>query len=123
MNDPPGFLAFAAFGEQALAVVAFLQRMQAHRGTEVGQHPGRYAAQERNAPQAAEFFGFWGMSSKLAAVVGILGLGMLQGLFGLHVSILFCLLLFVLAVLACLPLNQARGRSTAEQWEAQEGGA
>jgi UMF1 family MFS transporter len=71
--------------------------------------------------KAAEFFGFWGMSSKMAAVVGILGLGVLQGLFGLHLSILFCLLLFVLAVLACLPLNQARGRQTAEDWEAHEG--
>jgi UMF1 family MFS transporter len=70
--------------------------------------------------KAAEFFGFWGMSSKLAAVVGILGLGLLQSLFGLHVSILFCLLLFVLAVLACLPLDQARGRRTAEDWEAAE---
>jgi len=73
--------------------------------------------------KAAEFFGFWGMSSKLAAVFGILGLGLLQGIFGLHLSILFCLLLFVLAVLACLPLNQARGRRAAEDWEAQEGGA
>jgi MFS transporter, UMF1 family len=77
------------------------------------------------APQskAAEFFGFWGMSSKLAAVLGILGLGLLQGLIGLHASILFCRLLFALAVLACLPLNQSRGRRAAEEWEAQEGGA
>jgi UMF1 family MFS transporter len=66
--------------------------------------------------KAAEFFGFWGMSSKLAAVFGILGLGLLQRSIGLHASILFCLLLFVLAVVACLPLNQARGQQAAEAW-------
>ncbi len=70
--------------------------------------------------KAAEFFGFWGVAAKLAAVTGILGLGVLQGLVGLHASILFCLLLFGLAVLACLPLNQARGRRAAEEWEAHE---
>jgi MFS transporter, UMF1 family len=70
--------------------------------------------------KAAEFFGFWGMSSKLAAVFGILGLGVLQGLVGLHLSILFCLLLFGMAVLACLPLDQARGRRKADAWEAAE---
>jgi MFS transporter, UMF1 family len=44
--------------------------------------------------KAAEFFGFWGLSSKLAAVFGILGLGVLQTIFGLHRSILFCVALF-----------------------------
>ena len=71
--------------------------------------------------KAAEFFGFWGMSAKLAAVFGILGLGLLQQLVGLHMSILFCLLLFVLAVIACLPLDQARGQRAAEAWQARRG--
>jgi MFS transporter, UMF1 family len=73
--------------------------------------------------KAAEFFGFWGTASKLAAVFGILGLGLLQAVFGLHTAILFCIALFALAVLSCAPLNQARGRRAAEDWEARNGGA
>jgi MFS transporter, UMF1 family len=72
--------------------------------------------------KAAEFFGFWGTASKLAAVVGILGLGLLQAAVGLHAAILFCIALFFLAVLACLPLNQPRGRLAAEDWERRNGG-
>ncbi len=71
--------------------------------------------------KAAEFFGFWGTSSKLAAVFGILGLGLLQTVVGLQASILFCIVLFALAVATCLPLSQARGRRAAEVWDAREG--
>jgi MFS transporter, UMF1 family len=71
--------------------------------------------------KAAEFFGFWGTASKLAAVFGILGLGLLQTVFGLHASILFCIALFALAVLSCAPLNQARGRQAAELWDSRKG--
>ncbi len=71
--------------------------------------------------KAAEFFGFWGTSSKLAAVFGILGLGLLQAVVGLQASILFCIVLFALAVATCLPLSQARGRRVAEEWDAREG--
>ncbi len=67
--------------------------------------------------KAAEFFGFWGMAAKLAAVFGILGLGLLQSLVGLHASILFCILLFAVAIVVCLPLDQQRGRRAAEHWE------
>jgi MFS transporter, UMF1 family len=70
--------------------------------------------------KAAEFFGLWGLSSKLAAVFGILGLGLLQTLVGLQVAILFCAGLFALAVVACLPLDPHRGREAAEAWELYE---
>jgi MFS transporter, UMF1 family len=73
--------------------------------------------------KAAEFFGFWGTASKLAAVFGILGLGLLQAVFGLHTAILFCIALFALAVLSCAPLDQARGRRAAEDWEERNGSA
>jgi MFS transporter, UMF1 family len=69
--------------------------------------------------KAAEFFGFWGTSAKLAAVFGILGLGLLQAVVGLHLSILFCILLFAMAVVTSLPLSQARGRRAAEDWDAR----
>lgn len=65
--------------------------------------------------KAAEFFGFWGMSAKLAAVFGILGLGLLQTQFGLQRSILFCILLFAAAAVTCVFVDQARGRAVAEK--------
>ncbi|MCG5513478.1 MFS transporter [Ectothiorhodospira shaposhnikovii] len=71
--------------------------------------------------RAAEFFGFWGLSGKLAAIVGLLGLGFLQVLFGLHLSILFCALLFGLALLAALRLDETRGRRVAEARESRRG--
>lgn len=66
--------------------------------------------------KAAEFFGFWGTASKLAAVFGILGLGLLQALFGLATAIVFCLVLFAVAIVCVLPLNEQRGAEVADQW-------
>lgn len=67
--------------------------------------------------KAAEFFGFWGTVSKLAAVVGILGLGVLQSLMGLAHAIVFCLVLFVLAMVTVLPVQEQRGREVADAWK------
>lgn len=70
--------------------------------------------------KAAEFFGFWGTASKLAAIVGILGLGLIQWALGLADAILFCLALFVLAMVTVLPVNEGRGREVAENWREAE---
>ncbi|MCH8537622.1 MAG: MFS transporter [Alkalimonas sp.] len=67
--------------------------------------------------KSAEFFGFWGMATKLAAVFGMVGLGLMQWAFGLADAILFCLLLFVLAIVAVLPVQEARGSEVAELWQ------
>lgn len=67
--------------------------------------------------KAAEFFGFWSMSAKLAAVFGILGLGVVQWGLGLADAILFCLVLFVLAIVTVLPVNEKRGEAAAEAWQ------
>ena len=66
--------------------------------------------------KAAEFFGFWGMAAKLAAIFGILGLGLIQAALGLADAILFCLALFVVAIIVALPMNEDRGRRAAEAW-------
>ena len=66
--------------------------------------------------KAAEFFGFWGTASKLAAVFGILGLGLLQAWLGLATAIVFCLLLFAVAMLTVLPVNEQRGTEVADRW-------
>ncbi|WP_246131763.1 MFS transporter [Pistricoccus aurantiacus] len=70
--------------------------------------------------KAAEFFGFWGLANKLAGVIGIVGLGLLQAVVGLKASILLCAALFILAILICLSVNQARGQRAAEAWERRE---
>ncbi|MEE2023722.1 MFS transporter [Alkalimonas mucilaginosa] len=70
--------------------------------------------------KAAEFFGFWSMTTKLAAVFGMVGLGLMQWAFGLADAIIFCLFLFVLAIVAVLPLNESRGTAVAEAWQDSE---
>lgn len=66
--------------------------------------------------KAAEFFGFWGMSSKLAAVVGLLVLGLLQAWFGLANAMVLCLLWFALAFWTALRVDALRGQHHAERW-------
>jgi MFS transporter, UMF1 family len=68
------------------------------------------------AGRFAEFYGFWGLASKLAAVFGILGLGLLQTVLGLHASILFCAFLFLAAIATAALVDQQRGRRTAETY-------
>ncbi|MFW5693315.1 MAG: MFS transporter [Thermoguttaceae bacterium] len=68
--------------------------------------------------KAAEFFGFWGLSSKLAAITGLLGIGLLQAWVGLHTAILLCMLLFAVALLAGFPINELRGRAAASRQKA-----
>src|SRR5690606_15774270 len=67
--------------------------------------------------KSAEFFGFWGQANKVAGVVGIIGLGMLQSLVGLQSSVLLCAAFFIIAILICLKVNQARGQGAAREWE------
>ena len=66
--------------------------------------------------KAAEFFGFWGTAAKLAAVFGILGLGLLQALFGLATAIVFCLFLFGAAIVVALFVDTERGEAAADHW-------
>jgi MFS transporter, UMF1 family len=64
--------------------------------------------------RAAEFFGFWGLSLKLAGVVGLLSIGLLQAVFGLQVAVLVCVLLFAVALVFSRGVDEARGRLKAE---------
>jgi len=67
--------------------------------------------------KSAEFFGFWGLSNKLAGVFGIIGLGLLQAEFGLQRSVLFCAALFLVAIVVSLFVNQKRGEASADNFE------
>lgn len=63
--------------------------------------------------KAAEMFGIWGMVSKLAAVFGMLGLGIIQLIFGLADAIVFCILLFGAALVATMAVDTQRGEEVA----------
>lgn len=52
------------------------------------------------AAEAGRWFGFWGMASRAAAIFGLVGVGLLQLWLGLANAILFCLVLFILGLLA-----------------------
>ncbi|MEX1063643.1 MAG: MFS transporter [Balneolaceae bacterium] len=67
--------------------------------------------------KAAEFFGFWGLFNKMAGVFGIMGLGLLQVQYGLHRSVLFCAVLFFVAIIICILVNQPRGEKAAELYD------
>jgi UMF1 family MFS transporter len=74
------------------------------------------------AGKSAEFFGMWGTAAKLAAVFGMLGLGLLQTFFGLADAILFCLVLFAASMWVVSSVDETRGRAAADQWcEPNEG--
>jgi len=65
--------------------------------------------------RAAEFFGFWGQSMKLAGVTGLLAIGVLQAMLGLHTAVLFCIALFAIALVISRRVDEERGREAAEQ--------
>jgi MFS transporter, UMF1 family len=63
--------------------------------------------------RAGEFFGFWGLSLKLAGVAGLLSIGLLQIWLGLQQAVLFCALLFAAALVISYRFDEARGRRVA----------
>ena len=60
--------------------------------------------------RAAEFYGFWGLSTKLAGAFGLVGVGLLQAAVGLQAAILLCGALFAVAFVVGLAVDEARGR-------------
>lgn len=70
--------------------------------------------------KSAEFFGFWGLSNKIAGVFGIIGLGLLQTQFGLQKSVLFCAVLFLLAIIVSLFVNEKKGIAAADNFNENE---
>ncbi|MCK5770144.1 MFS transporter [Algiphilus sp.] len=66
--------------------------------------------------KAAEMFGIWGMVAKLAAVFGMVGLGIIQAVFGLADAIVFCVLLFAAALVVTARVDTDRGEAVATRW-------
>lgn len=70
---------------------------------------GMFAPPQR----AAELFGFWGLFSKLAAIFGIFGVGLLQLALGLQGAVLFCTALFAAALIPLAMIDEKRGMAAA----------
>lgn len=68
------------------------------------------------AQKAGEFYGFWGMVSKAAAMLGLIGLGVLQSLLGLANAIVFCLILMAVALVLGHGVDLERGQRQAARW-------
>ena len=66
--------------------------------------------------KGAEFFGFWGMTIKLAAIFGILGLGILQSFVGLQAAVLLCLVFFSLSLVINTYVSEKRGLAVARKY-------
>lgn len=71
--------------------------------------------------KAAEFFGFWGFSTRLASVFGIFALGILQLLVGLQTSILICSIFFLISLLGSYWVNESRGFKAAAEYRESNG--
>ncbi len=65
------------------------------------------------ADKVGEFFGLWGLVGKVAAIIGLMSLGVLQTALGLQTAILVCGGFFGVAFAVTLFVNETRGRSVA----------
>ncbi len=65
--------------------------------------------------KAGEFFGLWSFSNRLAAIMGLMGLGLLQNLLGLQRAILVCSAFFLMAVIIAFFVDEERGKKAARQ--------
>jgi MFS transporter, UMF1 family len=63
--------------------------------------------------KSGEFFGLWNLTGKLAAIFGLMGLGVLQNSFGMKNAILICSLFFFIAIIILIFVNEERGKASA----------
>lgn len=105
-------LGLSLHAEQVFLFAGLLSGLSLGSSQSVGRALVGVFAPER---RAAELFGFWGLFSKLAAIFGIFGVGLLQWLLGLQGAVLFCILLFILALLPLARIDEARGVRAAQR--------
>lgn len=67
--------------------------------------------------KSGEFFGLWEMAAKIAAIMGLLGLGWLQIVFGLRKSIMLCSMFFIIALIIAFFIQEERGKKNARTHE------
>jgi MFS transporter, UMF1 family len=65
--------------------------------------------------KAGEFFGLWSFTGRLSAIVGLMGLGLLQTFFGLQKAIFVCSVFFFISLVIALFVNEERGKMVARE--------
>ena len=63
--------------------------------------------------KSGEFFGLWNLTGKLAAIFGLMGLGILQSGFGMKNAILICSVFFFIAIIILFFVDEERGKASA----------
>jgi UMF1 family MFS transporter len=72
--------------------------------------------------KSAEFFGFWGFSGKLSAILGILTFGALSYRFASNrLAILSTIIFFFLGIAFLLLVDEERGRRAAVEYTDERG--
>jgi UMF1 family MFS transporter len=71
------------------------------------------------ATKAGEFFGLWSLSGRLSSIVGLMGLGLLQTVFGLRSAVLVCSAFFLVAILIIVFVDEKRGIAVAARHEGE----
>jgi UMF1 family MFS transporter len=69
--------------------------------------------------KAGEFFGLWSLTGKLSSIIGLMGIGLLQTLFGLHRAILICSLFFLISIVIVFFVDEKRGIASAARHEGE----
>lgn len=69
--------------------------------------------------KAAEFFGFWGLTGKIAAIIGLFSFGWLQLWLGLKGAILICAVFNLLGIVVALFGDEKRGKEMARRHEGE----
>ncbi len=65
--------------------------------------------------KAGEFFGLWSFAGRLSSILGLMGLGFLQMIFGLQNAVLVCSVFFFTAVIILLFVDEERGKTAARE--------
>ncbi len=65
--------------------------------------------------KAGEFFGLWSFTGRLSSILGLMGLGILQAIFGLQEAVLVCLIFFFAALVIILFVDEERGKMVAQR--------
>mgnify|MGYP002682468031 CR=1 FL=1 len=63
--------------------------------------------------KAGEFFGLWSFTSRLSAIFGLMGVGLLQAVLGLKQAILVCSFFFFMAIVVIWFVDEQRGKAAA----------
>jgi UMF1 family MFS transporter len=65
--------------------------------------------------KSGEFFGLWSFTGRLSSIMGLMGLGLLQTIFGLQKAILVCSAFFFIAMIIVFFVNEERGKAVARE--------